>query len=171
VQPIYKSGKTLIDYPDSTLIEIALCSPQIPQNTGSIARLCAAFNVILHVVEPMGFQITEKGIRRAGLDYWKYVNLYLHENWESFIEVQTNKRFVFIETGTKNDPYEFQFLPGDVLIFGAETFGIPKDILQRAPKENILTIPMTQKGVRSINLANTVSIIAYLALSQTSRIS
>lgn len=169
MQPIYKPGLTLLENPDSSITEVALCCPQIPQNTGSIARLCAAFNVMLHLIEPMGFQITEKGVRRAGLDYWQYVNLYVHNDWEKFKETRKNQRLIFIETGTTNDPFDFKFLPGDVLIFGAETFGIPKEILDSAPKENILTIPMYEAGVRSINLANTVSIVLYLAMSQIIR--
>lgn len=169
MQPVYKTSKDLIITPESTPIEIALCCPQIPQNTGSIARLCAAFKMILHLIEPMAFQITEKGVRRAGLDYWQFVKVYVHQNWENFKNSRPGKRFVFIETGTHNDPYEFKFLPGDVLIFGAETFGIPKEILFHASKEHILTIPMYEGGVRSINLANTVSIVSYLALSHVIR--
>lgn len=168
MQPIYKPGTTLLDNPDSSIIEVVLCSPQIPQNTGTVARLCAAFKVILHLIEPMGFQITEKGVRRAGLDYWKFVNLYVHQDFDSFKETKKNQRLIFIETGTTNDPFDFEFLPGDVLIFGAETFGIPKPVLETA--ENILTIPMYEPGVRSINLANTVSMVLYLALSKTIRI-
>jgi tRNA (cytidine/uridine-2'-O-)-methyltransferase len=169
VQPIYKSGKTLLENSESSVIEIALCYPQIPQNTGSIARLCAAFKIMLHLIEPMGFQITEKSVRRAGLDYWQYVNLYIHNNWQNFNHTRSNRRFIFIETGTQNDPFDFEFLPNDILIFGAETFGIPKEIIAKVPKENILTIPMYQSGVRSINLANTVSIVLYLAMSQIIR--
>lgn len=170
MQPLYKSGKDLIVNPQSTPIEVALYCPQIPQNTGSIARLCAAFNVILHLIEPMAFQITEKKVRRAGLDYWKFVNLYVHQDWKNFKEAMQNKRLLYIETGTQNDPYDFKFLPADVLVFGAETFGISKEILKEAPNQHILTIPMYEDGVRSINLANTVSIVTYLALSRVIRI-
>ena len=169
MQPIYKNGQSLLEIKDTSLIEVALYCPQIPQNTGSISRLCAAFNVILHLIEPMGFQITEKKLRRAGLDYWQFVNLYVHNSWTDFKQVCENRRLIFIETGTQNDPYDFIFLPGDILMFGAETFGISKDILSTANPNHVLTIPMYQK-VRSINLANSVSIVLYLALSQVIRV-
>lgn len=171
MHPIYKDGQSLLKIEDFSTTEIALCCPQIPQNTGSIARLCAAFGVILHLIEPMGFQITEKGVRRAGLDYWQFVNLYVHKNWDEFKETRKNRRMIFVETGTQNDPYDFIFLPGDILIFGAETFGIPKNILDSADKNHIVTIRMSEPGVRSINLANSVSIVLYLALSQNLRYS
>ncbi len=170
MQPIYQSSKNLIENPKSTSCEVVLCSPQIPQNTGSIARLCAAFNVILHIIEPMAFQITEKNVRRAGLDYWQYVDLYIHKNWDDFLNSRQNRRLLYIETGTTNDPYDFKFLHGDIFVFGAETFGIPKNILNCAPQEHTLTIPMYEAGVRSINLANTVSMVLYLGLSQVIRI-
>lgn len=168
MQPAYKHGHSLLEVNDSSLIEVVLYCPQIPQNTGSIARLCAAFDVVLHLIEPMAFQITEKKVRRAGLDYWQYVRLYVHNSWDEFIATRKNRRLIFIETGTQNDPYDFKFLPNDVLIFGAETFGIHKNILETAEPKHILTIPMYQP-VRSINLANSVSIILYLALSNALR--
>lgn len=149
--------------------EIVLYCPQIPQNTGTVARLCAAFGCTLHLIEPMAFQITEKSLRRAGLDYWEYVRVYVHKSWENFCQTRVNRRFIFVETGGTSSPYQFQFLPGDVLIFGAETFGIPKKILQEAlqqKKNHCLTIPMFHEKVRSINLANTVSMVTYLAIEK-----
>lgn len=168
MQPAYKHGQSLIEINDTSRIEVVLCCPQIPQNTGSIARLCAAFDVILHLIEPMAFQITEKKVRRAGLDYWQFVRIYVHKSWDEFIKTRKNNRLIFIETGTQNDPYNFKFMSSDVLIFGAETFGIPKNILASADPKHILTIPMYQP-VRSINLANSVSIVLYLALSHAVR--
>ena len=168
MQPAYKHGQSLLEIDDTSRIEVVLYCPQIPQNTGSIARLCAAFDVVLHLIEPMAFQITEKKVRRAGLDYWKFVRVYVHKNWEEFLETRQNRRLIYIETGTQNDPYDFKFLANDVLIFGAETFGISKDILATADPNHILTIPMYQP-VRSINLANSVSIVLYLALSNAMR--
>jgi tRNA (cytidine/uridine-2'-O-)-methyltransferase len=149
--------------------EVALYCPQIPQNTGSIARLCAAFSSTLHLIEPMGFRITEKALLRAGLDYWEHVNVYLHKSWEDFLKVRAQRRLIFIETGGQNTPEEFSFLPGDVLVFGAETFGIHKHVMEHAQtlfpgRCAHLTLPMYNRGVRSINLANTVSIVLYLSL-------
>ncbi len=149
--------------------EVVLVSPQIPQNTGSIARLCAAFSLTLHLVEPMAFQITEKSVLRAGLDYWEHVNLFVHEDFLSLYRCRPKRRFLFVETGNGADPFHFHFVPGDMLVFGAETFGIPSDIMDTyigAGKGVKLTLPMFQRGVRSINLANTVSIVSYLAVSQ-----
>ena len=149
--------------------EVVLYRPQIPQNTGSIARLCAAFSATLHLVGPMGFQITEKKVRRAGLDYWEYVNLYLHENWDNFVQTRSQRRYVFVETGEIETPVNFQFLPGDLLIFGAETFGIHKEVITEAKQKGNayqITIPMFNRGVRSINLANTVSIVLYQAIAR-----
>lgn len=168
MQPAYKHGQSLLEIDDTSRIEVVLYCPQIPQNTGSIARLCAAFDVVLHLIEPMAFQITEKKVRRAGLDYWKFVRVYVHKSWDEFIETRQNRRLIYVETGTQNDPYDFKFLPSDVLIFGAETFGISKNILAIADPNHILTIPMYQP-VRSINLANSVSIVLYLALSNAVR--
>lgn len=149
--------------------EVVLYCPQIPQNTGSIARLCAAFASTLHLVEPMGFQITEKAVKRAGLDYWEHVNLFVHKSWEQFKVTRPRRRFVFIETGGSQSPYEFKFLPGDVLVFGAETFGVHREVLEKelaAAQHVHITVPMFNTGVRSINLANCVSIVLYHAVAQ-----
>lgn len=149
--------------------EVALYCPQIPQNTGSIARLCAAFTSTLHLIEPMGFQITEKAVKRAGLDYWEHVNLFVHKSWDQFKVTRPKRRLVFIETGSVQSPYAFQFLPGDVLVFGAETFGVHREVLDKEIKQHAhahLTIPMFNTGVRSINLANCVSIVLYHAVAQ-----
>lgn len=149
--------------------EVVLYCPQIPQNTGSISRLCAAFSSTLHLVKPMAFEITEKAVRRAGLDYWDHVNLYVHDNFESFLQTRANRRLIFVETGGTQSPSDFQFLPGDCLIFGAETFGIHNDVMEKEilkGNAHKVTIPMFNRGVRSINLANTVSIVLYQAIAQ-----
>ena len=149
--------------------EVVLYCPQIPQNTGSISRLCAAFSTTLHLIEPMAFQITEKAVRRAGLDYWEFVNLFIHKSFDEFKKVRSKRRIIFVETGGTQSPYEFQFKPGDCLVFGAETFGIHKEVMDKEIEQgnaHKLTIPMFNRGVRSINLANTVSIVLYLAIAQ-----
>jgi tRNA (cytidine/uridine-2'-O-)-methyltransferase len=148
--------------------EIVLYCPQIPQNTGSISRLCAAFSCTLHLIEPMGFKITEKAVTRAGLDYWDYVNLYHHQSFSDFKKARAGRRLIFIETGGSQAPEQFDFLPGDCLVFGAETFGIHSDIMDQAIQAGLgvkLTIPMFQRGVRSVNLANAVSIVMYQAIA------
>jgi tRNA (cytidine/uridine-2'-O-)-methyltransferase len=149
--------------------EIVLYSPQIPPNTGTIARLCAALTCRLHLIEPLGFDVSEKSFRRAGLDYWPFVELYVHPSWDAFLQTRPFRRIVLIETGGQTSPSEFQYEPGDLLVFGAETTGIPRHILSDC-KENqrghLVTIPMFDRGVRSLNLANSVSIVAHCALAQ-----
>lgn len=148
--------------------EIVLYAPQIPPNTGTVARLCAAFSCRLHLIEPIGFDVSEKSFRRAGLDYWPFVELYVHDSWEAFLESRPDRRIVLVETGGHASPHTFPYQPGDLLVFGAETFGIPRHILA-AVEENqrgqVVTIPMYDRGVRSLNLANSVSIVAHCALA------
>lgn len=149
--------------------EVVLYCPQIPPNTGTVARMCAAFSCTLHLIEPMGFHITEKALKRAGLDYWKHVNIYLHKSWENFLRTRLNRRMIFIETGGNQAPIDFDFKPGDLLIFGAETFGIPTDIIEKEiqnKRAHKVTIPMFNRGVRSLNLSNTVSIVMYVAIAK-----
>lgn len=148
--------------------EVVLVAPQIPPNTGTVARLCAAFSARLHLIEPLGFELSEKTVRRAGLDYWEHVEISLHKNFEAFENLHASRRFVFIETGGTKTPSTFAFKPGDLLIFGSETKGIPKEVMTKIcaqERGQILTIPMFNRGVRSINLANAVSIVLYQAVS------
>ncbi|APJ05106.1 hypothetical protein AXG55_06255 [Silvanigrella aquatica] len=131
--------------------------------------MCAAFSCTLHLIEPMGFEITEKALRRAGLDYWEHVNVYLHKNWESFLQTRPERRMIFIETGGHQAPLDFDFEPGDLLVFGAETFGIPLEVMEKEIQKNRahkVTIPMFNRGVRSLNLSNTVSIAMYVAIAK-----
>ncbi len=149
--------------------EVVLYCPQIPPNTGTIARMCAAFSCTLHLIEPMGFHITEKALRRAGLDYWEHVNVYLHKSWDSFLKTRSQRRLIFVETGGNETPIHFPFQPGDLLVFGAETFGIPKELIQKEIAQKnaqLITIPMFNTGVRSLNLSNTVSIVMYVAIAK-----
>ncbi len=149
--------------------EVVLYCPEIPQNTGSISRLCAAMSSPLHLIEPMKFEITEKKVRRAGLDYWEHVRLATHPSWDAFIKTRINRRFIFVETGGTQSPASFSFEPGDVLIFGGETAGIPRAIMEQTQccaNTELVTIPMFNRGVRSLNLANTVSIVLYAAIAQ-----
>lgn len=153
---------------------VVLVSPQIPQNTGSIARVCAAFSAWLHLVEPMAFALDEKKVRRAGLDYWPYVQLRQHASWERYLDaVGASQRLVFIETGSSGEPHGFTFLPGDALVFGSETLGLEDSQLELARSRgnpvSVLTIPMFNRGVRSINLSNAVSIALYTAIASLHR--
>lgn len=152
--------------------EVVLFNPQIPPNTGTVSRLCAAFSSTLHLIEPMGFTITDQQLRRAGLDYWDQVEICLHKSWHAFAKTREDRRFIFVETGGTTSPDAFVFEPGDILVFGAETYGIPKELINEHLNQcrgSVVTVPMFHRGVRSINLSNTVSIVLYTAIAQLHR--
>ncbi len=159
-----QSAKELLDYHP----EVVLFAPQIPPNTGTIARACAALSARLHLIEPLGFDLSEKAVRRAGLDYWPFVDITVHQSWESFVSTRPNRRYLVVETGGNQTPHNFKFEAGDLLIFGAETFGFPNklmDELKLNHRYEHLTIPMFNRGVRSLNLSNTVSIVLHSAIA------
>lgn len=142
-------------------MHIVLVEPEIPQNTGSIARTCAATRTPLHLVGKLGFEISEKRVRRAGLDYWPYVDLNIHETWEDFVsKTSPNNIWLFSKFAGKIY-HQAQFKAGDALVFGSETKGLGKDFLGKFPSENQLKIPMVCQEVRSLNLSNAVSIAVY----------
>ena len=146
------------------MFHVVLVEPEIPPNTGTVARLCLATDATLHLVRPLGFDIDDKTLKRAGLDYWKEVNVVL---WDSFAQLQSNHsqaRFWFITTKGKRPYYSAQFMPGDFLVFGRETKGLPEPLLD-ANREQLLTIPMTQK-TRSLNLATAVAIVLFDGMRQ-----
>jgi len=145
---------------------IVLVNPQIPNNTGAIGRLCVNAGASLHLIKPIGFDIDEKAVRRAGLDYWDKLDLHV---WESIDEFFANndigENAHFATTKTDRPYFETDFKDGDFIIFGSETKGIPEDILNTYKDRNI-TIPMTPEG-RSLNLAISTGIILYDAIRQT----
>ncbi|OSA95444.1 UNVERIFIED_ORG: tRNA (uridine(34)/cytosine(34)/5-carboxymethylaminomethyluridine(34)-2'-O)-methyltransferase TrmL [Clostridium botulinum] len=144
-------------------LNIVLYQPEIPQNTGNIARTCVLTDSKLHLIKPLGFDIDEKHVRRAGLDYWKYLDLEIHESYEAFMENYKNER-IFLSSTHAGDYYsEISFQKGDFIMFGRESSGVPESI------HEVITgmrIPMIQSSTRSLNLSNTVSIVAYEALRQ-----
>ncbi len=146
---------------------IVLVEPQIPQNTGSIARLCGATDSFLHLVKPLGFSTDDKYLKRAGLDYWQFVNILYWNSFDLFLEANDADRMFFFSTKVKHPYTEASFEPGDFLVFGKETKGLPEDVLRRF-QDRCYTIPMSNPNIRSINLAMAVSIILYEALRQTS---
>ena len=148
-------------------IEVVLVEPQIPQNTGSIARTCAANRIPLHIVGPTPFEISEKKVRRAGLDYWPFVNLARHESWCQFERKEGITVWCLSTHGTRVY-WDAAFSPGDLLVFGSESKGLGADFLSQYQADQILTIPMSQPGVRSLNLSNAVSIVVYEAIRQLS---
>ena len=149
------------------MIHIVLVEPEIPQNTGNISRTCAATGCALHLIEPLGFSIDERAVRRAGLDYWKYLNLTVHKNYEAFEAAHGGKgRMYFCTTKGKNTYSEVDYKTDEDIyfIFGKETKGLPERILKQHP-ETCIRIPMIDEA-RSLNLSNSVAIIAYEALRQ-----
>ena len=149
------------------MIRVALVEPEIPPNTGNIARLCAATRVPLHVVGVTGFRLDDKAVRRAGLDYWPEVTLEKHRTLEDLYAGIPQARFLYLTTKTERSYLDWQFQPDDCLIFGRETRGLPVDVLQ-SNWDRCLTIPMLNPRVRSLNLATAVGIVLYEALRQTS---
>lgn len=150
--------------PDSAL-HIVLVEPEIPPNTGSIARLCGATDTVLDLVHPLGFQVDDKHLKRAGLDYWPQVQINHWENFETFLSGQDERRLFFLTTKTTRSYTEARFAPGDMLIFGKETKGLPEDILTLY-SDRCLTIPMSNPHIRSLNLAMSAGIVLYEALRQ-----
>lgn len=147
------------------MFNIVLVHPQIPNNTGAIGRLCVNTGSSLHLIKPIGFDIDEKAVRRAGLDYWHKIDLHVWENIDEFMESHpTQDRFFFATTKTDRPYFEHTFQEGDYLFFGSETAGIPSEILEANPAQT-MTIPMTKEG-RSLNLAISTGIILYEAIKQ-----
>ena len=148
------------------MIRVALVEPEIPPNTGNIARLCAATRVPLHVVGVTGFRLDDKAVRRAGLDYWPEVTLAKHRTLEDLYAGIPQARFLYLTTKAERSYLDWQFQPDDCLIFGRETRGLPVGVLQ-SNWDRCLTIPMLNPRVRSLNLATAVGIVLYEALRQT----
>ena len=146
------------------MFNVVLFNPQIPPNTGNIGRLCVNAGAKLHIVKPIGFDISEKAVKRAGLDYWDKLDLTIWESTEEFFKNVDTSRCFFATTKTKTPYFQKEFKKGDYLIFGSETKGINENILNKY-KNNLITIPMTKNG-RSLNLAVSVGIILYEAIRQ-----
>ena len=153
------------DRNDRARLRIALIEPEIPPNTGNIARLCAATFTPLHLVGKLGFRTDEKAVRRAGLDYWNEVEIHYHLNIEALYAALGGCRFLYFTTKAERVYTDFQYADGDCLVFGRETRGLPEELL-RANWERCLTIPMPNKRVRSLNLATSVGIVLYEAIRQ-----
>lgn len=147
------------------MIRVALVEPEIPPNTGNIARLCAATRVPLHIVGVTGFRLDDRAVRRAGLDYWPEVALQRHRDLAALESALTGARFIYLTTKAERSYTDWQFEANDCLVFGRETRGLPEDLL-RANWERCLTIPMLNPKVRSLNLATSVAIVLYEALRQ-----
>lgn len=148
---------------------IVLIEPEIPPNTGNIARLCAATGTTLHLVGKLGFSIDDKHLRRAGLDYWHAVNLKRWENFEELRDSDPDGRFWLTSKKAGKTHLQADFCPGDYLVFGKETLGLPEELLE-AESQWALRIPILSDKVRSLNLSTAAGIVLYEALRQTGQL-
>lgn len=146
-------------------MNIVLVEPQIPPNTGSIARLCGATNTTLHLIKPLGFSTSDKHLKRAGLDYWRFVTIKYWDNFDSFLETVPEEHLFFFTTKVDTPYTKAQFSSGDYLIFGKETKGLPNSVLNLY-HDRCYTLPMANHNIRSLNLAMTTGIVLYEALRQ-----
>jgi len=143
---------------------VVLVEPEIPPNTGSIARTCAATNSVLHLIEPLGFRIDDRSLKRAGIDYWHLVQVHVHANFEAFQSEFPDGSLHLLSSEAERSYLEVQFQPGDTLVFGKESVGLPRELLRSHP-DRVCGIP-TSGGVRSLNLSNAVAIVLFEALRQ-----
>lgn len=151
-------------------IHVALFEPQIPANTGNIARTCAGTRTDLHLIKPLGFSTDDKMLKRAGLDYWEHVNITYHEGINEFLAAYPKGKFYFITKfgQTAYSSFDFSNVEEDIFfVFGKETKGLPKEIIENY-QETCLRIPMDDTHIRSLNLSNTAAILIYEALRQQS---
>lgn len=147
-------------------MRVVLVHPEIPPNTGAIARTCAATETELHLVEPLGFEISDRYLKRAGLDYWPYVNLTVHPDWDSFLQTSQEQggRLIAFSTRGASDYWDTQFAADDWLVFGKETAGLSAEQIEQC--HSCIKIPMTQPKVRSLNLSVSVALGVFEARRQ-----
>jgi tRNA (cytidine/uridine-2'-O-)-methyltransferase len=145
-------------------MNIVLLEPEIPFNTGNIGRTCVATNTSLHLIEPLGFSLEEKQIKRSGLDYWKDIDLYVYDNYRDFLVRNGNPKVVMATTKARRRYSDISYGPDDFIMFGKESAGIPETIL-KSNEEHCVRIPMV-KGTRSVNLSNAVAVVLFEALRQ-----
>lgn len=146
------------------MFHIVLIEPEIPPNTGNVARLCAGTGCILHLVKPLGFSVDDKQLKRAGLDYWHLVDVRYHDNWKSFLQEYPDANMYFLSTKGKKHYHEVHYQPWDFLVFGKETQGLPTAIITEFT-DRLIRIPLVQDA-RSLNLSNAVAVVAFEALRQ-----
>lgn len=146
-------------------INIVLLEPEIPNNTGNIGRLSLASGSKLHLIKPFGFELSDARVKRAGLDYWQHIDLTIYENWEEFLSRNPDQLMVFMSSHAKEDYTSIPFQDNIILVFGKESVGLPKEIVQ-TNKERLFKIPMFSSHIRSLNLANAVSIVVYEGIRQ-----
>lgn len=163
-------------------LNIVLFEPEIPQNTGNIARMCVANDLRLHLIKPLGFEIEDKYLKRSAMDYWQYLNYVVHEDWESFLEseklerqvnelligkvsVDENPTLYFLSSKAKKIFWEIEYKTSDYLVFGSESKGLRKDFYETY-QDRLITVPMSSENARCLNLASTVQTVYYEAFRQ-----
>ncbi len=148
------------------MLHVVLLTPEIPHNTGAAGRLCLATGARLHLIKPLGFSLDDRQVRRAGLDYWKEVDLKVWDGWQDFLKgAGKDARLFFLTTKSDRPHWDTVFQDGDYLVFGCETKGLPESLLGKNQNSS-LTIPMVKNGTRSLNLATSVGIVLYEAVRQ-----
>ena len=146
-----------------SLFNIVLFEPEIPQNTGSIGRMCVSTDTRLHLIKPLGFELSDKYLKRAGMDYWQYLDLKIYENWEDFLNQNPDAVLYFFSTKTERSFWECPYEKNSFLVFGSESKGLDKTMYEKYQNQ-LYTIPMTGKFHRSLNLACSTGIILYEGL-------
>lgn len=151
------------------MISVALLNPEIPPNTGNIGRLCLAIGATLHLIKPLGFELDDKRVKRAGLDYWKRVDLRVWDNFDSFANANDHSCFVLTSSKRGDVYYEVQYKADDIIIFGPETRGLDSRMFQEYG-HRVARIPVLERSVRSLNLSTAAGVIVYEALKQSGQI-
>ncbi|MEG0372005.1 MAG: tRNA (uridine(34)/cytosine(34)/5-carboxymethylaminomethyluridine(34)-2'-O)-methyltransferase TrmL [Clostridium sp.] len=146
-------------------LNIVLYQPEIPHNTGSIGRTCVLTNTKLHLIKPLGFSVDDKMLKRAGLDYWKDIDITYYENFQEFYMINSNKRIFLSTTKATKFHSDVEFHDGDFIMFGRESSGVPEDI-NNIFKDTQIRVPMVETTTRSLNLSNTASVVLYEAFRQ-----
>ncbi|MCQ2377868.1 MAG: tRNA (cytidine(34)-2'-O)-methyltransferase [Victivallaceae bacterium] len=145
---------------------LVLVAPEIPQNTGTIGRMAVSVGCTLHLIEPLGFSLEDKYVRRAGMDYWRHLDLRVYPDWETFLEKNSPERLFFFSTHGEKELWDAEYRIGDYLVFGRESSGLP-EAFYRKYRDRLVRIPMPGTFSRSLNLANAASIALYEAMRQT----
>lgn len=151
----------------SNFLNIVLYQPEIPQNSGNIARMCAANNLRLHFIEPLGFSLEDKYLQRAAMDYWEHLDYVVHKSWTDFkanVDLEQNKIWL-LSSKVKTSFWDVEYQTGDYLLFGSEGSGVPEELMQELA-ETSLTVPMSNSDIRCLNLASTVQTVYYEAFRQ-----
>ena len=146
-------------------LNIVLIEPEIPNNTGNIGRLALATGSILHLVKPFGFEIDDKRLKRAGLDYWQHLEVIYYDNADEFFQKNSDKNMVFLSSHGEQSHWDINFEDNQFLVFGKESVGLPKPLIEKH-KTQLFQIPLFSQSIRSLNLANAVSIVIYEGLRQ-----